>query len=742
MPKVLASIGRFSARHRLIVVGLWIAILAALAGVLITASGSSADEATVSVTETPATRALDIVNDEFPDLTSTEGDSLQLVVQARGDALVTDPAQQAEIRDLIQSASKVTAVDAVTDPFDPARPFVSEDQSTAIATIQFGDLSDDQAHAAYDQISKVAADAPSDLHVVVGGELFAAEVPAFGGGELVGLVIALLVLVLTFGSMLAAGANMLVAIVGVVVGTIGILAYGALNPIQDSTLTLANMLGLAVGIDYSLFILTRFRSELRSGHGVEDAVARAVGTAGTAVVFAGLTVIIALAGLSVVGISSITEMGIAGAFGVLVAVLMALTLLPVLLRTLGRRVLPRRERHLRTNAVVHDAGTGTGKQGFLHRWVTFVVRRPLVSIVGAVVVLLVVAAPMLSMKTAANVPGGMDPASAERSAYDLVVDEFGGIQSPLIVLVQGDDAADRLESVRMSLSKLDGAQQVVPGAVNSAGDAALLTVIPEGGPIDDSTKELVQEIRAHAEDFASVELQVTGETAIGLDQDAALRQALITYLFVVVALSLVLLVIMFRSLLVPLMATLGFLLSVGAAFGTSVAVFQWGWLDAIIPAPQGDPMLSVLPIILVGVLFGLAMDYQVFLVSRIQEVHAQGKAPRVAIVEGFTRSAPVVVAGAAIMAFVFAGFASSEMAVAASIALGLTAGVIADAFIVRMILMPALLSLLGRSAWWLPKWLDRVVPRIDTEGHTLDEEDAAPPASAPTERDVELTPVG
>jgi putative drug exporter of the RND superfamily len=716
MQQILGSIGLFSARHRMVVVTAWLLVLGAFITVLTVASGGTPEERTVSTTETAATRAMDIVNEEFPSPAgSGSDDTLQLVIQTSGDTLMTDDAATADVAALLAQAGTIAGVTAVSDPFDPERPYVSESGTTAVATLSInGDLSDDEKQVAYDAVLDLRADAPDGVHVEVGGSLIDGARPGLGIGELAGVLVAIVVLFLTFGSLLAAGANMLVAFSGVAVGTVGVLAYGAIQPLQGTTLTLGVMLGLAVGIDYSLFILTRFRSELREGRTVEDAVKRSVSIAGTAVVFAGLTVIIALAGLSVVGISSITEMGLAGAFSVLIAVLMALTLLPVLLRTLGLRALPRKQRNQGV------AGTSPlivpeGSPSFLRRWGKFVVRRPIVALVGGALVLLVVASPMLSMRTVARVPGGEDPTSTERTAYNLIVDEFGGVQSPLVVLVQGDDVASQVTEIEATLGNLDGVQRVVPRAVNDAGDAALLTVIPVGSPIDSSTIDLVDEIRSGADSFPGLHIEVTGETAIGIDQGAALQQALIEYLILIVALSLVLLIIMFRSLLVPLVATLGFLLSVGASFGGSVAVFQWGWFDAIIPAPQGDPMMSMLPIILVGVLFGLAMDYQVFLVSKMKEMHDDGLAPRPAIFEGFSQSAPVLVAAAAIMTFVFAGFASSESAVAASIAFGLVVGVLADAFIVRLILMPAALSLLGKSAWWLPKWLDRLLPKSPSD---------------------------
>lgn len=710
MPQLLARIGRFSARHRLVVVAIWLAAFAILTGVVASA-GSSASTATTSIPSTEASKALAVVQQKFPGAQSDEK-TLTLVLETRGTTKVTDPATRTEITQVLDRAAALPQVRSVSDPFDPKHPFVSADGTTVVSTLSFQGVTEANQEQVYHAVLDLAASARTTFTAEVGGELYADDVPAFGAGELLGVAVAFLVLLLTFGSLVAAGANMLVAFAGVGIGTLGVLAYGTINPLQDTTLTLATMLGLAVGIDYSLFILTRFRAELREGRSVEDAVARAVGTAGTAVVFAGLTVIIALAGLSVVGISVLRDMGLAGAFGVLMAVLMALTLLPVLLRTLGRRALPRRER---VTAVVER-----DRVPVLNRWASFVVRRPVLSFLGAIVVVGIIAVPMLDMKTASNIPGGNDPVSTQRHAYDLTVEKFGGVQSPLIVLVQGDDVTGTLPVVENRLRGLDDVRVAVTSAVTPQNDAALVTVIPRGGPIDDATKQLVTDIRDQAGTISGVSLQVTGETAIGIDNDAKLHKALIEYVILIVGLSLLLLIVMFRSLLIPVAATLGYLLSVGASFGASVAVFQWGWFDAIIPAPQGDPMLSTLPIILVGVLFGLAMDYQVFLVSRIQEMHSRGASPKDAVISGFSKSAPVLVAAAAIMAFVFAGFASSPMAVAASIALGLVVGVLVDAFIVRMIIMPATLTLLGRAAWWLPGWLDRLLPELDTEGHSLE----------------------
>ncbi|MCP2167849.1 MMPL family transporter [Goodfellowiella coeruleoviolacea] len=541
----------------------------------------------------------------------------------------------------------------------------------------------------------------------------------FGPTEIVGAVLAFAVLLLTYGSLAAAGANMLGALVGVAVGALGVLAFSAFSPIGSMTPTLAVMLGLAVGIDYCLFVLARFRAELREGRSVADAIGRATGTAGSAVVFAGGTVIIALAGLAVVGIGFITEMGVAAAVGVAVAVLMSLTLLPAALKLMGRNALPRRE---------HGGGTPVraDRIGFLDRWIKLVVRRPVTVLVGAVAGLLMLAVPVLSLTTSLTTPGGEDPDSTQRAAYDQIADAFGaGYQGPLIVLAQGDGVQARLDEVTSGLATLGRVASVVPAGVNATGDTALLQVVPTTGPVDERTERLVHDIRDRADAVPGVNLLVTGQTAIGIDTDERLSTALITYLIVIVGLSLLLLIIVFRSLLVPLIATVGFLLSLGAGVGVTVAVFQWGWLDPVFSAPQGNPMLSLLPVLIVGILFGLAMDYQVFLVSRMHEAHVRGLDPVEAVLDGFGRTAVVVVSAATIMTAVFAGFALSPSSLIGSIGLALTAGVVADAFVVRMIVVPALLTLLGRGAWWLPQWLDRLLPHLDAEGRALDESSPA-----------------
>jgi RND superfamily putative drug exporter len=349
------------------------------------------------------------------------------------------------------------------------------------------------------------------------------------------------------------------------------------------------------------------------------------------------------------------------------------------------------------------------------------------SILGASVVIALLAVPVLSMETELEPPGGADPASSQRAAYDTVSDAFGaGAQNPLIVLFEGDDAAGAAAAATTTIEGVDRVVDVSPVQRSEVGGVAFLAVTPEHGPTDSRTADLVGSLRTAVADIDGSQVSVTGQTAVDVDVDAQLSSGLITYLICVVGLSLLLLTLVFRSLAVPVLATFGFLMSLAASLGVTVAVFQWGWAGSVVSLDEARPLASLTPLIVVGVLFGLAMDYQVFLVSRIHEAHRRGVHTRAAILEGFGQSAPIVVAAAAIMASVFAGFAfSGGDPMVASIGLALTVGVLVDAFLVRMILVPAVLQLLGEASWWMPQWLDRVLPDVDTEGSSLQDEESA-----------------
>ncbi|MDQ0826097.1 RND superfamily putative drug exporter [Arthrobacter sp. B2I5] len=718
MAAFLARIGRLAGRHRIAAITVWLGLLAVVSVVAL--GGMKFSDGAFDVPGTESSKAMGLLQEHFPSTPAGSGE-LQLVVQSPAGTGLTAPGPADSLTRAIEQLRSLPNVSQVLDPRDPARPYLSVDGTTAVIQVSLEGLEDSERETVQENVTEVAEGVRGQgLTAEVGGSLASGIPEILGPSEAVGAGIAFLVLVLTFGSLVAAGANMLSALIGVATGILGILAYSSISPIGNVTPILAVMLGLAVGIDYSLFILARFRAELREGHTVDVAIGRATGTAGSSVVFAGATVIIALAGLTVVGIPFIGEMGLAAAFAVGVAVLMSLTLLPALMSFMGLRALSKRDR--RQLSAAEPARVPTRVPGFLFRWAQFVVTRPLVSVVGGTLLLIVMALPLLSMKTTLSVPGGEDPESTQRAAYQIVSDKFGqGSQDPLVVLVEtpGGGLQERIPEVQEFLAGIDNVALAVPAGVASSGDAAIVSVISKSGPLDDRTMQLVRDIRAEAHNLPGANLYVTGATALGLDADAQLRQALGLYVGLIVGLSLILLVILFRSVLVPVVATAGFLLSLGAGLGATTAVFQWGWLGDVIQAPQGNALLSLLPIILTGILFGLAMDYQVFLVTRIQEAYGQGIRSKQAILHGFKASAGVVVAAAGIMAAVFGGFALSHSSLVGSIALALAVGVVADAFIVRMVIVPAALALLGRSAWWMPKsWAARL-PVLDVEGHHL-----------------------
>ncbi|MGQ4267459.1 MMPL family transporter [Nocardiopsis changdeensis] len=732
MAALLYRLGILCARHRILVLTAWAVLLVLLGVGAVLGFQRSGEDPGFDVPGTESAAAFDLLEEKFPETAPEDpepGDKeLRLVLQVPDGEEITAPENAAVVASSVRDLADADRVVEVSDPLDPQTPYISPDLSTAVIGVSLADVAEEDHGAIEEQVEEVADHArEAGLTAEVGGSLENGVPEILGPSEIVGAALAFLVLAVTFRSLLAAGANMAGALVGVAVGVAGVFAFSLISPIGSLTPILAVMLGLAVGIDYCLFILARFRSELAEGRTAEDAVGRAVGTAGTSVVFAGATVVIALVGLTVVGISFLGQMGLAAAFAVAAAVLMSLTLLPALMRGLGTRI------PLGPRARASRRGGNDVRIGFLERWGALVVRRRTPALLLSVAALTVLALPAADMATALNVPGGEDPESSERAAYELIEEEFGGTQSPLVVLARGEDVAAELPGVVAHLEGLDDVTAVYSAGTDSGGTVGLIQVIPDEGPLAESTGELVHSIREDTE-LDGVELLVTGETALGIDSDAQLREALLLYVALIVGLSLVLMAVLFRSVLVPLIATAGFLLSLGAALGATTAVFQWGWLDAFIQAPQGNPLLSLLPIVVTGILFGLAMDYQVFLVSRMHEAYVRGLPPREAILDGFGRSAPVVVAAAAIMAAVFGGFALSPSSLVGAIAFALTVGVVVDAFVVRMVIVPALLSLLGRAAWWMPAWADRILPHLDTEGHALEE--------AGSESSSRLLPVG
>ncbi|MEO8850861.1 MAG: MMPL family transporter [Allobranchiibius sp.] len=559
-------------------------------------------------------------------------------------------------------------------------------------------------------------------------------VPEVGGSsELIGVAFAAVVLIITFGSLVAAGMPIISAFAGVAMGTIGLTISTAFFTIGTTTPILATMIGLAVGIDYTLFILSRYRNELQSTDDRAHAVGLAVGKAGTAVVFAGLTVIIALVALSVVRIPFLTAMGLAAAGTVFFAVLVALTLLPAILgifksKAFGAQVRKRKDKQGPDGLTVNN---GT-------RWANLVGRKPAI-VVGAVVLLLgLIAIPAAGLHLALPSDSTAAQNTTQRKAADLQAEAFGpGRAAPLLVVVNGTgvsgDAKARTsafgEVVKWAATKNDVANAQIIG-INKAGTGAQVLVTPKSGADDEKTLALLHDLRdtqSSIQKQTGTEVGVTGLVAIQTDVSDRLTSALPLYLAVVVVLAFFVLMVVFRSILVPLIATFGFLLSILATLGATVEVFQNGRFGLV----EGSPLVSFMPIILIGIVFGLAMDYQVFLVTRMRESHVHGMGAKDAVVDGFRHGARVVAAAAAIMISVFAAFILQDLSFIQSIGFALAIAVFFDAFVVRMTLVPALMYLLGEKAWYMPAWLDKIVPHVDVEGEKLTGADAPQPARQP-----------
>jgi RND superfamily putative drug exporter len=718
---VLHRLGRAAFRHRAIVLAVWLVALVGLGAGAFTLSGKTVNSFNIPGQE--STTALDLIDERFG--AGSTGATARVVMLAPDGTTITDPDRAARVARTVAALGALPGVASASNPLDPAAPAVSRDQRAAYSTVTYSVQAPDITAEQREALLAAVAAANDGLTVEVTGEASQESGADIGGpAEAIGVIVALLVLAVTYGSLVAAGMNLLTALAGVAIGALGITTLTGFVDLQSTTPILAIMLGLAVGIDYTLFIVTRYRHELLRGRPSEEAAAMAVGTAGSAVVTAGLTVVIALAGLAIAGIPFLAEMGLAAAATIVVAVLVAVTLVPAILAFIGTRALPRRMRAAPSAFSPEDT-----ERGIYSRWAAVVTRWRWATLLVAVAALAVVAVPVLSMRTSLIQPTPED--STQAKAEEIISANFGpGFSGPLLILVDGPDAAARAVPVGMRAQSLPDVALVTPARPNADGTAALITVIPASGADSEATVDLVHALRAAFADRDGV--YVTGQTAVSVDVAQTLDEALPRYLFLVVGLALILLVLVFRSILVPVTGVLGFLLTIGASLGATTAVFQWGWLKAVVNAETTGPLLSLAPIIVIGILFGLAMDYQVFLVSRMHEAHSHGAAPRDAVVTGFRQAAPVVLAAATIMFSVFAGFVPEGNDTIKPIAFALAVGIVFDAVVVRMIAVPAALSLLGGAAWWLPSWL-RWLPVLDVEGAALER-------PAPTS--LTKTPVG
>jgi RND superfamily putative drug exporter len=722
MSRVLSRIGRACFAHRWLVAAVWLIVLAG-AGAGMKIGGGQLDN-TFTIPGSPSQTALDQVQTDFP---AAGGTSAKLVFAARGGTTVNSPANAAAISQALAKAAAAPQVAAVVPP--QKAHLVTKDGTTAIATVQYQVSASGLEAGTLPALTSIASAADSNtLSVQPGGQAFSSLSSGSGSSEVTGLLIAFAVLAVALASLVAAGMPLLTALTGVAVSVLTLHGLAAALSVSNTAVTLAVMIGLAVGVDYALFIVSRHRAQLAAGLSPAESAAVAAGTAGAAVVFAGCTVIIALAALSVVGIPFLTVMGLAAAGTVLTAVLIATTLLPAIA---GPRLVPRpgsRAARLASRTAHAADMTASPRPTRGARWLAAVSRRPAAALAAAVVVLGVLAVPALKLTLALPDNGSAAAGTSQRIAFDTISRTFGpGYNGPLLVLANlnrgpdPDAAGQQADAVAAKLKGFADVAAVTPPQLDQAHSAALIDVVPASAPSAAATATLATSIRDQADAISratGANVAVTGTTAIDVDVSAKLSAALLPFAAIVVGLSLLLLMLVFRSLIVPVKAAIGFLLSVGASFGVTVAVFQWGWLAGPLGVTAG-PVASFLPIVLMAVLFGLAMDYEVFLASRIREDYIRSGNPRHAIIAGGGAAARVVVAAALIMTSIFASFLLSGDATIKSLALALAVGVACDALLVRMTIVPAVLALAGRHAWYIPRWLDHVLPDLDIEGTSL-----------------------
>ncbi|GAD84826.1 MMPL family transporter [Nocardia asteroides NBRC 15531] len=740
--------GKFAFRRKWIVLPVWLLLFLLLGGVGAALSKPMTND--FSMPSLPSARANEILDKHFPGMSEQfkfDAVSGTYVIGAPEGQKLTDPANRAAIDALITKLGELSIVDHEKPLMSPieltdkmgclANPDPSQcsgaplnvlsstaPQTVAVLNVPFNiagvtDVTDKERDAAYE----VAAEARNaGLTVELSGSIAVKQEQPSGKSELIGMGVALIVMVVAFGAIVAAVVPIVTAIVGLGAATSLIMLGTSVIEVPSFTTFLASMIGIALSIDYALFIVSRYKHELAVRDSAEEAAGTALGTAGSAVVFAGLTVIIALGALSIVGVQFLTFMGLGGAIAAGFAVLTAITLMPALMGAFGKYLFKPKLPLVAQNDP-EDESTVTNGQ----RFARLIGKAPWVALILSVVVLGALAAPAAGLNLGLPGEDSMPKTSTVRKAYELRTEGFGeGSNGVLMVVtdlsaVPEDQREAAVGALRAKLDSYEGMDYVTEPQWSENKQGAMLNGVPKSGPNNQATKDLVAEARGAEADLKAqygMEYGITGTTAIYADVDHVLLSKIVPYLAIVAGAAFILLILVFRSILVPLTAALGFLLSMAATFGATVLIFQEGKLG-LIEDPQ--PLVSFLPIMLIGLVFGLAMDYQVFLVTRMREEFVHGKSPKDAMVSGYHHGARVVTSAAIIMISVFGSFILESDVTAKSFGFALAAGVAIDAFIVRMIVVPALLVIMGKWSWWIPKWLDRILPDIDVEGSKLEQ---------------------
>jgi RND superfamily putative drug exporter len=693
---MLEKIGRGSVRRPWLTIVLWVLLVVAALSAASAAGGTTADDYDVPGTSSQA--GTDLLRERFPELAGTEA---RVVLHGTG-ALDADVVSQVRQR-----------LGEVPDVGFVGEPRISEDGDTALLDLRYRVPVTDLGAGAVDELRKAAVPATdAGITVEYAGQVPEGERADGSSGEVAGIFAALVVLVLAFGSVLAAGLPILVALFGLGFGMATILLLAAVTEVGTSAPTSAAMIGLGVGIDYALLIITRHVEGLRTGLSPTAAAVRAIATAGRSVLVAGTTVLISLAGLFFSGLAAFRSFGYATMLMVVAMMLASITLVPALSVLAGQRLLSRRAR--KAAAAGHGLAADPAAPTRTGRWAAAVARRPLAGALGALAVLLLLAAPALSMRTWPQDAGTQSTDQTVRRAYDLIAAEYGpGAYAPLAVVVDLEKTpAAQLQPIVTQLSAVPGVAKVSPPLVSADERAALISVQAAFAPKDERTPELVRTLRSVVLPAGT---EVTGVTAVFVDIADLLADRLWLVVALVVGVSIVFQVVVFRSLLVPLKAAVVNLLGVSAAYGVLTAVFQFGWGHQLVGIDHAVPVSTWVPLLLFTALFGLSMDYEVFLLSRIREEWLRTGDSRASVVRGLAATGRVITCAALIMVVVFAGFISSGDIILKMIGLGLAAAVALDATVIRMVLVPATMTLFGKANWWLPSWLDRILPKVRVE---------------------------
>jgi putative drug exporter of the RND superfamily len=720
---LLDRLGRAAARRKWITIAAWVIAAVVVAAVAVGAGGKTVD--VFSIPGAQSQQATDLLNRRFP---SRSGDTAAVVFVAQPGATLRDPQLAAAVA---ATQTRLGALAHVTEVAGPATPgvggaFVSRDATVGYANVQYDTKATELPAAAFHQLEAAAAPArQAGLGVVYGGAV--ADVfnqQTTDSADAIGILVAVVILLVAFGSVIAMSIPIGTALFGLVVGLSLIFALAAVTDIGTVAPTLATMIGLGVGIDYSLFILTRHRQNLAAGMTVIDSIGLANGTAGQAVLFAGGTVVIAICGLALAGIPYVTWLGLTSAMVVLVMITAALTLIPALLAVAGTHLNRVRTPRLRRSArgPDHHALTGAQSHGW-ERWARFMSRHRWPAVFASLTVLLVLAAPVLGMRLGQVDDGSAPRSTTQRQAYDRISQGFGkGANGPLVLAVSFPTAGDTQAAtvVETAVARVPGVAAVAPPQLSPTRDAAVVVVVPSSAPQSAATETLVDHLRTSVLPAAlkgtGAAVYVGGVTASYIDLGQRIQDRLPLFIGAVVGVSFLLLMMVFRSVFVPLKAALMNLLSIGAAFGVIVAVFQWGWLKDVVGVSETTPIVAYVPMMMFAILFGLSMDYEVFLLSRIREDYHETKDNLDSVINGLSVTARVITSAALIMISVFLGFVASPEPTVKMFGLGLAVAVFVDATVVRLVLVPATMELLGDANWWLPDWLDRILPRIEIEG--------------------------